>query len=534
MEFKKYFFPVRKWWWLILASTLVAAVLSYIYVSRQPKMYQTHTTLMIGTTITNPNPNYYDFIMGQQLADAYADITNRQMIREATMKALNLSQLPEYIAKVEPSTQLIEITVNDTDPSRAQAVASELAKQLILLSPTSAQAEEQVRQEFIDERLGVLEDQIADTEDEIKQLQDELGSVISAQQINEARDQIFSLESKLRDLQNNYGTLLANSSQGAINSFTVVEPAAVPTSPIGPMVGLTVLLASLAGFGLAVGEAYLLEYLNNTLKSSDDVAGIFPAPVIGHIFEYKNGKTGSKLVDASDMHQPLSEAFRVLRTNIEISGTNRPLKTILVTSADVGDGKTFVAANLAMFMAQRKKKVVLVDADMRRPTVHEYYDLENNMGLTDFFSNDASIREVLRIGEDRKLAVITAGKPSPNPAEYLSSNKMNQLLTKLKSVVDYVIIDCPPFSISDAMILSAKVDGVLLVVRPGHTRQPLAKVTKEQIGQIGAHLIGVVLNRIPLSNAVYYTGEGYLASHYMSGYGADGKDKKNGEGESAG
>src|SRR4030067_3122006 len=378
MEFKRYLFPLRRWWWLILASTLVAAVLSYLYLYQQPKIYQTHTTLMIGAAITNPNPSYNDFVLGQQLADAYANLNNLQLIREATMNALNIDQLPEYKARVEPSTQLVVITVNDTDQNRAQAVANELAAQLILLSPTTEHTEDQVRQEFINERLSVLETQINDTEEEIKQLQEELGSIISAQQIEEVRSQISSLQSKLSDMQNTYATLLSNTNQGAINSFTVVEPAALPVKPIGPWLGLSVLLASLAGCALAVGEAYLLEYLNNTLKSSEDVVRLFSAPVIGHIFEYKDGKTGNHLVDLTDLQQPLSEAFRVLRTNIELSGSDRPLKTILVTSADASDGKTFVAANLAMFMAQRRKKVVLVDADMRRPPIHEYFNLDND------------------------------------------------------------------------------------------------------------------------------------------------------------
>lgn len=519
MDFKKIFFPIRKWWWLVLASTLVAALLSFLYLYRQPKMYQTQTTLMLGAAITNPNPSYNDFILGQQLADAYADITNRQVIREATMKALNLDFLPPYRANVEPNSQLIEIVVNDTDPGRAQAVANELANQLVILSPTTTHSDELGRQEFINQRLNSLETQMQDTEDEIKQLQDELGTVISAQQINEIRGQITSLQSKLSDMQFNYGTLLSNTSEGAVNSFTIIEQAALPLSPIGPGLGLAVLLAAFAGFSLAVGEAYLLEYLNDTLKSSDDVSKMFSAPVIGHIFEIKNGQPGNHLVNPADMQQPMAEAFRVLRTNIELSNSSQSLKSILITSVDVGDGKTFVAANLAKFIAQRKKKVVLLDADLRRPTLHTYFDLDNEKGLIDVITNNASIREVLNIQEDRKLAVITAGEPSLNPSEFLSSNRMNQLMAKLRGVVDYIIIDSPPFIISDTMILAAKVDGIVMVVRPGHTRQPLAQVAKDQISQVGAHLIGVVLNRIPVRNAVYYAGKGHLYTHYMSDYG---------------
>src|SRR3990172_675749 len=303
MELKKYIFPLRKWWWLLLASTLVAVVLSYLYILRQPKIYQTHTTLMIGTTISDPNPSSNEFALGQQLASAYANIANRQMVRNATMNALDMNELPEYTAWALPNTQLIEISVTDIDPKRAQAVANELATQLILMSPSNAQPEEQGRQEFINQRLNILEVQINETEDEIKKLQEDLGNMISAQQIDETQIQISSLQSKLSTMQDNYGTLLSNTQQGAINSLTLIEPAALPSSPIGPKIGLTALLAAALGLMLAVGEAYLLEYLDDTLKTADDVARLFSAPIIGHIFEQKNGKKQHHLYDTADLRR---------------------------------------------------------------------------------------------------------------------------------------------------------------------------------------------------------------------------------------
>src|SRR6185503_16265771 len=142
MELNKYIFPLRKWWWLVLASTLIAAIFSSLSIMRQPTMYQSRTTLMIGTTITDPNPSSNEFMLGQQLALAYADLANREMVRNATKSALGMNQLPGYFAQALPNTQLIDIAVNDTDPARAQTVANELAAQLILLSPVSDQSKD--------------------------------------------------------------------------------------------------------------------------------------------------------------------------------------------------------------------------------------------------------------------------------------------------------------------------------------------------------------------------------------------------------
>jgi capsular exopolysaccharide synthesis family protein len=531
MELNKYFFPLRKWWWLLVASTLIAALFSFLSTLRQPATYQARSTLMIGTTITDPNPASNEVFLGQQLAAAYADLANREIVRDATMKSLTINQLPGYMARAIPNTQLIEITVNDTNPERAAIVANELAAQLVLLSPTSPQPEDQGRQEFINEQLNNLEVQIQETEDEIERLQEELTTLISAQQINDAQDQIASLESKLRTMENNYGLLLSRTQQGAINTLTVIETATPTSRPIGNNRGFTVLLAAAIGLALAVCEAYLLEYLDDSLKSADDVRRVFSAPIIGHIFEQEAGTNGeARLATADDLRHPVAEAFRVLRTNLDMSQGDRPLKTILVTSAGVGDGKTSVAANLALSIAQREKVVILLDVDLRRPRIHEFFDLTNDPGLVDLISGDADISDVLQF---RKVAVLTSGGTPRNPTELLSSEKMDQLLSKLQEAADVVIIDGPPFIVADSMVMASKVDGVLMVVRPGHTRRSLAVRASEQIKMADANLVGVVLNRIPLRGANYYAGKSYVDTYYLSNYGDNGaaREEKHDQGK---
>src|SRR5918996_4851185 len=304
MELNKYIFPLRKWWWLVAASTLIAAIFSSLSILRQPAIYQARTTLMIGTTINNPNPSSNELILGQQLAAAYADLANREIVRNATKNALGMNQLPEYFARALPNTQLIEITVNDINPERAQTVANELAAQLILLSPTSAQSEEPGRQEFVHQRLSNLEVQIQETEAEIEKLQQELANTFSAQEISDKQDQISSLQSKLNGMENNYGLLLSNTQQGAINTLTIIASAELPSRPIGSMKGLTVLLAAIVGFVLAACEAYLLEYLDDTLKSPDVVMRLFSAPILGRIFEQTDGMNEKRLYDADNSNHP--------------------------------------------------------------------------------------------------------------------------------------------------------------------------------------------------------------------------------------
>ena len=528
MELNKYIFPLRKWWWLVAASTLIAAIFSSLSVLRQPAIYQARTTLMIGTTITNPNPSSNELFLGQQLAAAYADLANREIVRNATKNSLGMSQLPEYFAQALPNTQLIAITVNDIDPERAQTVANELAAQMIHLSPVSGQSDERVRQEFVRERLNSLEVQIQETEVEIEKLQAELANTFSAQQINNKQDQIASLQSKLSTMENNYGLLLSNTQQGAINTLTIIASAELPSRPMGSLKGLTILLAATAGFVLAAGTAYLLEYLDDSLKSPDAVMNLFSAPILGRIFEQADGINENRLYDADDSNHPLTEPFRALRTEIDLAEMGQRLKTILVTSPDSGDGKTSVAVNLALSISQRGKKVFLLDADLRKPKIHKLFGLANDEGLADVVFARAVFDWRIGIKEVKQISVLTAGNKPADPAELLSSEKMELFLTELKEVADVVIIDGPPLFVPDAMILASKVDGVLMVVRPAHTRQSLAKASMEHIKLVGAKVVGVVLNRIPLRGADYYAGKSYLYT-YGSNYGSEreGKEDKN-------
>ena len=529
MELNKYIFPLRKWWWLVVASTLIAAIFSSLSILRQPTIYQARTTLLIGTTINNPNPSSNELFLGQQLAAAYADLANREILLNATKNALGMNQLPAYIARALPNTQLIEITVNDIDPERAQTVANELAAQLILLSPVSSQSEERGRQDFIHQRLNNLEAQINETGAEIEKLQEELANTFSAQQINDIQNQISSLQEKLNAMENNYGLLLSNTQQGAVNTLTIIEFAELPSNPIGSMTGLTILLAATAGFVLAAGTAYLLEYLDDSLKSPDAVMRLFSAPILGRIFEQADGINENRLYDADNSNHSLTEPFRALRTEIDLAEMGQRLKTILVTSPDIGDGKTSVAVNLALSIAQRNKKVFLLDADLRKPKIHKLFNLANDEGLADLVFARAVFDWRIGIKEVKQVAVLTAGNTPSDPAELLSSEKMELFLSELKEVADVVIIDGPPLFVPDAMILASKVDGVLLVVRPGYTRQSLAKASMEHIKLVGARVVGVVLNRIPLRGADYYAGKSYLYTYYSSNYGdeREGKEKKN-------
>ena len=289
-----------------------------------------------------------------------------------------------------------------------------------------------------------------------------------------------------------------NSQQGAQNSLTLIESASLPQAPIGPNKMMIVLLSAAIAVAIAAGAAYLLEFLDNTVQSPDEVARLSGSQIIGFLSDIDNNDFKGIYV-AKNPRSALAEAYRSLRTNLDFLGINKPLKSILMTSSGIGEGKTTVSANLATILAQGGKKVAIIDADMRRPRLHKLFDFENNRGLSDIFLGRADIQDAITICGDEKIMVIPAGNTPPNPTDLISSGRMDTILDILKESVDIVIVDGPPFLVADAALLASKVDGVLLIVRYGHSLKSAVREVMDQLNFLESRVLGVVINSLPKS-----------------------------------
>jgi capsular exopolysaccharide synthesis family protein len=276
----------------------------------------------------------------------------------------------------------------------------------------------------------------------------------------------------------------------------------------------------MVGFLLAAGIIFSIEYMDDSIKSPDDVERILGLPVLGYIGEVSKSKGKSNLMNiANQPRSPVAEAFRSLRTNLEFAGVNQPLRTILVTSPRPGEGKTTIAANLSSIFAQGGKRVTLIDADLRRPAVHRFFDLDNHVGLTDVFRGRLTLEAVSHSWNGTgEVSVITTGTLPLNPTEILASEKMSKLLVFLKEQRDMVIIDSPPSIVADAQVLAAQVDGVIMVLWPGHSHWEEARTMLEQLRRAEARVVGVVFNRIPQNRTNYYGGYKHYSPHTKNKY----------------
>jgi len=272
----------------------------------------------------------------------------------------------------------------------------------------------------------------------------------------------------------------------------------------------------------------VIEFLDDSIRDPQEITTRWGLPIHGIIATYPT-QDGDQPVTLQHPRSPISEAFRTIRTNLQFASIDHPLNTILVTSCSPGEGKTSVAVNLAIVAAQTSLSAVLVDADLRKPRVHRVLKLTNRLGLTDLFirsqdENRSSIRQSTGIAG---LSYITSGNLPPNPSELLSSEKMLDILNQLKSQFKSVFLDSPPLLVvPDALALAARVDGVLLVVRPATTKWSTLSSGVEKLKQVNANLLGVVINDVKIKRTSVYYRSYYSSEYYGKNYDYQEGEKK--------
>ena len=484
---------------MVLAA-VVAAVAAWIVVRDQPAVYRTSTTLMIGQLIDEVNPNYSDFYTSERLAQTYSELIKREPILKATAAALGFEEEWQRLrgqvsVNLVPGTQLIEIAVTDTDPGRAKLIADEVAYQLEeLVTP-----EETKEREFIGRQAAGFPPKIEAAQEEISRLEGEMADAFSARQIEDLQSQINSLQAQINSWQTTFAQYQGLLGEGSVKVLDVIEEAPIPTTPIGANWSLQVLLAAAMGLLLGVAAAFLLEYLDDSLGMPDEASKSTGLTTVGTIARIRGDAPADKLITVSHPRSPVSEAYRALRTNLRFSALDQPLSSCLVTSPGPNDGKSTTLANLGVVMAQAGNSVVLVDSDLRRPTLHKLFQLANREGLTNVLLQDELVLDGrLQDTIVPDLRVLTSGALPPNPSELLGSKRMSRLVKKLEGEADVVLFDSPPtLAVTDAAVLSHNTGGVLLVADAARTRKAAARQAIEGLSRVGANVLGLVLNRLP-------------------------------------
>jgi len=411
--------------------------------------------------------------------------------------------------KSDAEKEVAEIVKSDKEKVESKAVKGALVSLNSQLSAARTQ-EAQAKAAFDDEAVRAnLEGQAATHLTTLKR------------QIETNRTLLDTYTQRQQQLQ------LASTSD-APNNIQITANAVAPTTPIGPNRGRNIFVGFLVSLLAGVGLAFLLDYLDDSVKTSDDIGrhlGLPTLALIPHQLSADrkrlalvpangNGDSPAPLIAMQEKNSPMAEAYRHLRTSLLFSSAGKPPQTILVTSSQPAEGKTTTAINTAITLAQADADVVIIDCDLRRPRVHSYFGMENAHGLTNYLSGERDLPAMIKTySELPRLNVITSGPIPPNPAELLTSEEMRNLLDSLRTRYKHIIIDSPPaISFTDAAILSTLVDGVILVAMANKSSLHLMRRFKQRLATIGARIYGVVLNGIKASSVEYDVYGGYY--HY--------------------
>ena len=526
LEVRKYAIAALRWWWFIILVSILGGLIGLQISKKQPPIYQATTTLMVGQLTQSSGLTKTDLQTSELLAQTYANIARRQPVLQGVIDTLNLRISEPALQKrvsTEPveGTQLLEITVEANSPEEAELIADELARQLILQSPSGAQTEEEKEKAgFVNQRLDSLKMRIQDGQRRLTSLETQMMDHVSANHLIQLQDEANTLEDMILGFEDRYTQLLIFSeSQQSPNHLAIIEPARVSGRPIRPKPKLQSILAGTIGLLFALGFVFVREYLDNTLKTKEDLSRDLDLTPLGAIPWVKGKDFQDKLLTSWKLYTPWSEAYRMVRSNIQFMSIDKPARSIIVTSALHGEGKSMTVANLGVVMAQTDLKTIIVDADLRRPTQHKIFQVTNSIGVTDLLrATEPDLKDYLKETRIKNLFLLTCGELPSNPSELLGSQRMAQLLTSLSEFADMVIFDSSPIvAFTDAAVLSTKIDGVVLVTLANQTRLEIVRQAVRNLQQVGANLMGGVLNGVASNNEEHYY-QSFTSSENLKGH----------------
>ena len=556
MELQQYIQIVLKRWWLIALTTVLAAVAAAGVSYTTTPIFTATATLMVDTKSDPYEAAYWTNLNAQATAGAYAVQATSPVVAARTASRMPGSMTAEEVQGAVSATQvaesgMIELSARHPNPAVAYALVDNLSEAFI--AHIAAQEADRYAG-AIDE----IESQITELEEEITELRISIAAFGDAGSLAPiARAEMARLQTQANNDQTRLTVLLNSAEQfrlaiaRASGSISVFQPPMLPIAPTSPRPLRNIGLATVVGGMVGVGIAFLLDYLDDTVRTPIDVQQVLGANVLGAIPLMDEDCEACPDVAASQPLSPTAEAMRDLRTSLQYASLDAPLRTLLVTSTAPNEGKSFVASNLGTAMALAGSRVLLMEGDLRRPDVHRTWGTSRTPGLTDAlrdFSDavqrregsgsreptadeDTAVRSTGRSSaplapdaaslaaytqatDVENLYLLTAGTRISTPSELLSSQTFQRMLATLLTVFDTVILDTPPIlNVTDAAVLAGYVDGVVVVVASGKSRLPLAARTLERIEAVGGNLLGVVVNQLTSRSG------GYYYRHYQYGYG---------------
>lgn len=499
--------------WVILGITVVITLVALGVSLVQTPMYEG-----VASVLVSEKGSSSDLVGGTSLdissqpergLQTQVRVMKSRQFMVNTIDTLGLDMTPEDLTDrvtvtAVGQTNIVEFAAHDGDPEVAAAIANTLADQFVAWSREYQREAIRAAAAEVEKRLEVARKELLDLG-----LEDDAAAEVAI-----ANSNYSTLAAKLEELRIN-----ENLETG---SGRVINVAVASSEPVSPLPLRNTALGLVVGLVVGLGVAFLYEYLDNSIKSSDEVEKLLGVPVLGTVPSegYKKDDRRSTSI-LTHPGGAAAEAYRVLRNNLDFVNFQHDIKTLIITSAAPGEGKSTVSANLAAGLAEAGKRVVLVASDFRKPTTTQFFGVRNLIGLSDVLTGTRSLHTALqRPREDLDLLVLTSGKLPPNPSVLLGSERMREVLDELKGVADWVIIDTPPvLAVADTSVAARLVDGVLFVAQGGESTREAVEKAGEMIQTAGGRMVGSVI--WGLDAAGRYGSRGYGGYHsYTDEYNA--------------
>jgi len=446
----------------------------------------------------------------QTIVNTEIEVMKSRSVLDAVEKELGFRPAVAIAGRGE--TYVVAVTATSTDPDQAAEIANAYAETYVRVRREGQVNDLLAASEQVQEQLTGLDAETAALDERVKAIDFAIAAAPNERAADAARierDQIvnaqqpdrLSIANRRASYVEQLDQLRLSSGLSKTGGARIVSQAVAPTSPFKPAPRRSVVIAMVLGLLIGVGLAFLREYLDDSISSREDLERAIPeldlltvVPVFG---DWKDRKT-AKLVSVASPQSATAEAYRTLRTSMQFVGIDHTIKVTQVTSPNPGEGKSTTLANLGVQLSRTGRRVVLVDCDLRKPRLHEFFDVSNDVGFTSILLGDATVADALSpVKGERNLVVVPSGPVPPNPSELLSAKRTQEVLQMLGEQADFVLVDSPPvLPVSDSLVLSRLVDATILVIAAGATTRRGAHRAYEQLEQIDAPLIGVVLNSV--------------------------------------
>lgn len=489
MEVRDYVTILWRRKWIILVTIVVTLAVVTIGTRLTIPVYQATSVIRIAVS-SGGALNYQEYIYSDQLMSTYVEMATRRPVVEELMKRITFDKPPEIRAEIIPNTELISLTVEDINPNRAAEAANTLAEILIAQGNQLYVGGGKSLSDVLGEQLAQLQPDVEAARQKYEVL---------TLQTPPSPDEIDTAKQLLELKQNNYETLLAQYQQAQFREelqgsmITIFETATVPDSPSRPRLMLDLVLGLVVGVMGGLGLTFIFENLDTTLYTTEQIENVTKLSAFAKIPKVKKHRTLASL----DIFSPLSEAFRNLATNIQYNTQRKTLKVLLVMSAEPHQGKSLIVSQLALALAEFGKNIVVVDCDMRRPRLHNYFEVSNQYGLTDVLERRMGLDTALQKSPYPGVCVLASGSLPSHTSKLLSSPQMSELINSLRIKFDYVLLDTPALlGIADVAALIRKVGSILWIVRRTYAKLQAVEDARQFLKSLDDKSISLIINQV--------------------------------------